>query len=133
MDLKGYTQISDLDQSGALDAQRDALIAAGVHPREICSDVVSAAWEHRPNLDTCLKMLRSGDVLVVCSLDHLAHNLRHLVKIVNFLAERDVGLRVLKGRGIAIDTTSVNGEMILAIFAALAECEREIVSASSPE
>jgi DNA invertase Pin-like site-specific DNA recombinase len=42
---------------------------------------------------------------VVWKLDRLGRNLRHLVNVVHDLTERGIGLRVLTGQGVAIDTT----------------------------
>ena len=43
------------------------------------------------------------------------------------LAEREVGLRVLTGKGAAIDTGTASGRLVFGIFAALAEFERELI------
>jgi DNA invertase Pin-like site-specific DNA recombinase len=42
--------------------------------------------------------------------------------------ERGVGLRVLTGQGSAVDTTRADGRLIFAVFAALAEFERGVIS-----
>jgi DNA invertase Pin-like site-specific DNA recombinase len=82
----------------------------------------------RPQLAACLKALRHGDTLVVWKLDRLGRDLRHLVNIVHDLTERGIGLKVLTGQGAAIDTTTASGKLVLGIFAALAEFERELIS-----
>ena len=43
------------------------------------------------------------------------------------LTKRGVGLKVLAGEGASIDTTTANGRLIFAIFAGLAEFERELI------
>ena len=58
-----------------------------------------------PGLDSCLRALRKGDVLVVWKLDRLDRNLAHRVHTVQDLSARGVGLRVLAGQGAQIDTT----------------------------
>jgi DNA invertase Pin-like site-specific DNA recombinase len=125
--LVGYMRVSKADGSQVLDLQRDALVAAGVHERNIYSDTASGRKDDRPGLDSCLKALRPGDALVVWKLDRLGRNLRHLVNVVHDLTERNVGLRVLTGQGAAIDTTSAAGKLVFGIFAALAEFERELI------
>jgi DNA invertase Pin-like site-specific DNA recombinase len=65
---------------------------------------------------------------VVWKLDRLGRDLRHLVNIVGDLTQRGVGLKVLTGQGAAIDTTTASGKLVLGIFAALAEYERELIS-----
>ena len=74
-----------------------------------------------------LKAARQGDVIVVWRLDRLGRNLRHLVNLVQDLNDRDIGIRVLAGQGASIDTTTPSGKLVFALFAALAEFERELI------
>ena len=69
----------------------------------------------------------AGDVLVVWKLDRLGRTLTHLVNAARDLSDRDVGLRVLTGKGAQIDTTTSSGRMIFGIFATLAEFERDLI------
>lgn len=128
MALIGYMRVSKTDGSQSTDLQRDALLAAGVDPGHLYEDRASGKKEDRPQLDACLKALRSGDTLLVWKLDRLGRNLRHLVNIVHDLTAREIGLKVLTGQGAAIDTTSAQGKLVFGIFAALAEFERELIS-----
>jgi DNA invertase Pin-like site-specific DNA recombinase len=57
-----------------------------------------------------------------------SHGPRSLVNTVYALSARGVGLKVLTGRGAAIDTTTAAGELVFGIFGALAEFEREPIS-----
>ena len=68
--------------------------------------------DDRPGLDSCLRALRKGDVLVVWKLDRLGRNLAHLVNTVQDLSARGVGLRVLAGDGAQIDTTTAAGRLV---------------------
>ncbi len=81
----------------------------------------------RPGLDSCLRALRKGDVLVVWKLGRLGRNLAHLINTVQVLSARGVGLRVLAGQGAQIDTTTAAGRLVFGIFAAPAEFERELI------
>ena len=89
-------------------------------------DLASGVRDDRPGLDSCLRALRKGDVLVVWKVDRLGRNLAHLVNTVQDLSTRGVGLRVLAGQGAQIDTTAA-GRLVFGIFAALAEFERELI------
>ena len=102
--LIGYARVSKTDGSQSLDLQRDALRAAGVDAVNLYHDFASGLRDDRPGLDSCLRALREGDVLVVWKLDRLGRNLAHLVNTVQGLSARVVGLRVLAGDGAQIDT-----------------------------
>ena len=122
-----YARISKADGSQVHDLQRDALVAANVDPEHIYEDAASGRLDKRPGLDACLKALRRDDTLVIWKLDRLGRDLRHLVNTVGDLTKRGIGLKVLAGEGASIDTTTANGRMIFAIFAGLAEFERELI------
>jgi DNA invertase Pin-like site-specific DNA recombinase len=49
------------------------------------------------------------------------------VNLVGDLTAREVGLKVLAGEAASIDTTTANGRLVFAIFAGLAEFERELI------
>ena len=125
--LIGYMRVSKADGSQALDLQRDALLAAGVKPGRLYEDHASGKRDNRPGLEACLKALRKGDALVAWKLDRLGRDLRHLVNLVHDLTGRGIGLKILAGQGAQLDTTTANGRLVFAIFAALAEFERALI------
>ena len=93
----------------------------------IYEDQASGQREDRPGLAALLKAAGQGNVIVVWRLDRLGRDLRHLVNLVQDLKDRDIGIRVLAGQGASIDATMASGELVFAIFAALAEFERELI------
>ena len=125
--LIGYARVSKADGSQSLDLQRDALQAVGVEAGHVYHDCASGVRDDRQGLDSCLRALRTGDVLVVWKLDRLGRTLANLVNTVQDLSTRGVGLRVLTGQGAQIDTTAAAGRLVFGIFAALAEFERELI------
>ncbi|MCB0927266.1 MAG: recombinase family protein [Mycobacterium sp.] len=119
--LIGYARVSTAEQDPAL--QLDALESAGAQ-RIYTDHGVSGSVASRPELDRCLDALREGDTLVVWRLDRLARSLRNLLDLVETLSKRGVHLRSLTE---SIDTGSASGRMILSVFGALAEFERELI------
>jgi DNA invertase Pin-like site-specific DNA recombinase len=119
MALLGYARVSTSDQSPA--GQLDALRAASCG--RVWTDVASGARTRRPALEELLAAAAAGDTLVVCRLDRLGRSLPHLLRLVEDLAAKDVGLRSLAEQ---IDTTSATGRLVLHVFGALAEFERGI-------
>ena len=122
--LTGYARTSTADQTAGLDAQLEALKAAGCE--RIFKEHASGA-KQRDQLDEALRFLRDGDTLVVTKMDRLARDLRSLLDIVKDLEDRGIGLRILDFAGEAINTRSATGKLQLAMFAAFAEFERTMM------
>lgn len=126
--LVGYARVSKDDGSQVLDPQKDALLASGISFDSIYEDYVSGKSDDRPGLNACLKALRKGDTLVVWKLDRLGRDLKHLLTIIDDLEKREVGIKVITGHGVNIDTTTPNGKLVFGIFASIAEYERTLIS-----
>jgi DNA invertase Pin-like site-specific DNA recombinase len=125
--LVGYVRVSKNDGTQTLSPQLDAMLEAGVESNRIYEDLASGRKDDRPGLSACLKALQPGNTLVVWKLDRLGRDLKHLVKTLDDLRSRNVGLKVLAGAGAQIDTTTSNGRLFFGIFAVLAEFERELI------
>lgn len=116
----GYARVSTDDQY--LDLQRDALQKADC--ALIYAETASGRNAQRPQLEQCMKALRSGDTLVVWRLDRLGRSLQDLVKIVDSLERRGVHFESL---GEKIETGTATGKLQFHVFAALAEFERSLI------
>jgi DNA invertase Pin-like site-specific DNA recombinase len=119
----GYARVSTDEQN--LDLQRQALTAAGCEI--IFEDQASGALNCRKGLAEAIAHCAAGDVLMVWKLDRLSRSLLDLVNLIEDMKAKGVGLKVLTGQGASIDTTKPEGRMIFAVFAALAEFERELI------
>src|SRR5450631_3589294 len=97
----GYGRVSTRDQHLDLEAQHDALTAAGCE--QVYVDVASGKLTARPELDKTLACLREGDTLVITRLDRLGRSLPHLLEVSAELRERNVDLIVLQQQ---IDTST---------------------------
>lgn len=118
--LIGYARVSTLDQS--LDLQVRAL--TGVGCERIFTEKASGAQKDRPELLAALSFARADDTIAVWKLDRLARSLKQLVDTVGDLKERRIGLRSLTEN---LDTSTATGNLILHVFAALAEFERALI------
>ncbi len=116
----GYARVSTQDQRSEL--QLDALAVAGCE--QVFHEKISGKDKDRPELETCLKVVRQGDTLVVWRLDRLGRSLKDLVEIVHALQERGIGFQSLTEN---IDTTNAGGKLVFHVFAALAEFERSLI------
>ena len=116
----GYARVSTHDQN--LDSQLDALQKADCE--QIFQEKITGKTKDRPELISCLKAIRKGDVLIVWKLDRLARSLKDLVEIITDLNQREIGFKSLTE---AIDTTSATGRLVFHIFGALAEFEHSLI------
>ena len=124
--LLGLARVSTREQDPT--RQIDALKAAGCE-RVWVEHGVGGTRAKRPELDDLLSHARAGDTIVVTELSRLGRTVRRLVELVDDLAKRGVGVRSLTQ---AIDTTPGKADggvskLLLAVFAALAEIEREVL------
>jgi DNA invertase Pin-like site-specific DNA recombinase len=122
--LVGYARTSTIEQQAGLEAQQRDLRTAGC--RKIFSEQTSSVGP-RPHLDAALDYCRDGDTLVVAKLDRLARSARHLSELVDQLEAKGVALRILDFSGSAVDTRGATGRLMLNMFAAMAQFEREMM------
>lgn len=123
--LIGYARTSTAEQVAGLQAQlRDLKTVAGCS--KVYEEQVSSVGQ-RGQLDAALDFVREGDTLVVTKLDRLARSTSHLLSLVEYLDGKGVALRILDFGGGEVDTKSPSGKMLLTVFAAMAQFEREIM------
>jgi DNA invertase Pin-like site-specific DNA recombinase len=120
----GYARVSTHDQQAGLDAQIRDLRAIGAE--EIFTEQVSALGQ-RDRLNEALRFVRRGDTLAVCKPDRLARSTTDLLRIVEDLDRRGVGLVMLSMGGQKIDTRSPTGKLMITMLAAIAEFERGLL------
>jgi DNA invertase Pin-like site-specific DNA recombinase len=121
--LVGYMRVSSDTDRQTTALQRDALLAAGVDPRQLFTDKASGARDDRPGLQQALAYVHPGDCLIVWKLDRLGRSLPHLLQIVLTLQTRGVAFRSLTEQ---MDTTTPQGTFLFSLFGALAQYERAL-------
>ena len=115
----GYARVSTQDQN--LDLQTDELTKLGC--QKIYQEKVSSGKE-RPQLMKMIENLREGDSVMVWKLDRLARSLKELINLVEILRVKKVNFTSVKD---SIDTSTVQGRLLLNIFGSLAEFERDTI------
>lgn len=126
----GYARVSSTEQS--LNRQLDALIDFGISERDIITDKESGKTLERAGYQGLKTMLRSGDTLVVTSLDRLSRKKTHILKELNYFKSHNIRLIVVD-----LPTTTVNlpegqkwilemvNNILIEVIASMAEQERE--------
>jgi DNA invertase Pin-like site-specific DNA recombinase len=126
--LQGYCRVSTGEKNP--DAQQDALIRAGVDPAHLYIDHTSGAKSSRPRWDELHRALRDGDVLVATRLDRVGRSTTHLVGLLDELGKRGVAFRFLEQ---GIDTITSEGRLMYRMLAAIAEFQRDLITANTRE
>jgi DNA invertase Pin-like site-specific DNA recombinase len=89
---------------------------------KVFSEKLSGKDTNRPQFQEMLSFLREGDTLYVESFSRLSRSTRDLLYTVNRLSENKVNLVSDKEK---IDTTTPQGRLVMTVFAAIYEFERE--------
>jgi len=116
----GYIRVSSADQNPARQLDHTLVDRTFL-------DHASGKDVKRPQLDVLLDYARSGDTVVVHSMDRLARNLDDLRRIVQALTRRGVGVEFVKEQ---LTFTGEDGPMatlLLSVMGAFAEFERALL------
>lgn len=90
----GYARVSSNEQN--LDRQIEALHKMGVADREIIVDKTSGKTLDRPGYQALREqLLRSGDTLVVKSLDRLSRNKQHIRQELEYFRAQHIRVMVM--------------------------------------
>lgn len=116
----GYVRVSSEDQNP--DRQLD-----GQQLDRLFTDKVSGRSINRPALSECLKYIRSGDILVVHSMDRLARNLDDLRSIVKSLTDQQIRVEFIKESLTFTGEDSPMSTLLLSVMGAFAEFERSLI------
>jgi len=122
--LVGYARTSTIEQKAGLDAQIRDLKQVSVE--KLFTEQVSSIGQ-REQLDAALNYVREQDTLVVTKLDRLARSTMNLLQIVELLDIKGAGLRILDFGGGEVNTKSPNGKLMLTMFSAFGQFERELM------
>src|SRR5215210_7935729 len=116
----GYIRVLSFDQQ--VDRQLD-----GIALDQIFTDKASGKDTNRPQLELMLRFARTGDTVVVLSMDRLARNLDDLRRIVHILTGKGVRIEFVKEQLTFTGEDSPMANLLLSVMGAFAEFERALM------
>src|SRR5215213_2002507 len=116
----GYIRVSTLDQQ--TERQVD-----GIALDQTFTDKASGKDTNRPQLELMLRFARTGDTVIVHSMDRLARNLDDLRRIVHILTGKGVRIEFVKEQLSFTGEDSPMASLLLSVMGAFAEFERALI------
>lgn len=119
--IVAYVRVSSVDQN------TDRQTFDGVLVDKTFTDKCSGGTRNRPALTEMLEYVREGDTIVCHSIDRLARDLQDLMRLVQTLTGRGVGVRFIKEALTFTGDESPMQIMILQVMGSFAQFERSII------
>src|SRR5688572_4029794 len=116
----GYIRVSTLDQH--TERQLD-----GIEVDKTFTDKASGKDTKRPQLELLMSFVRSGDTVIVHSMDRLARNVDDLRRIVQTLTSRGVHIEFLKEHLTFTGEDSPMSKLMLSVLGAIHEFDRALI------
>ena len=116
----GYIRVSTLDQHEERQLE-------GIEVDKTFTDKASGKDTKRPQLEILMSFVRTGDTVVVHSMDRLARNLDDLRRIVQTLTGRGVRIEFVKEHLAFTGEDSPMSHLMLSVMGAFAEFERALI------
>ena len=116
----GYVRVSTFDQNPERQLE-------GTPVTRIFTDKASGKDTQRPQLEALLGFARTGDTVVVHSMDRLARNLDDLRRIVRTLTQRGISIEFVKEHLCFTGEDSPMANLMLSVMGAFAEFERSLI------
>lgn len=116
----GYARVSTRQQ----DLARQLDLLENYNCNEILTEKITGTKSNRPELNRLKDKLRPGDVVVVESFSRLGRSTKDLIDLVNYFEENNVKLISVKEN---FDTTTPQGRLMMTVFQAFSQFERDLI------
>lgn len=117
-----YQRVSTTKQNEA--RQEYVLEKQGIKADEVFTEKVTGKHADRPKLQELMLKVKKGDVVYAESISRMARNLKDAIEIMEYFIDRGVRVMILKE---GIDTKTGTYKLLVGIFGAIAEMERETI------
>ena len=116
----GYARVSTQQQE--LNRQIDLL--KNENCNEILTEKITGTKASRPELERLKDKLRPGDTVIVESFSRLGRSTKDLIDLVNYFEKNNIKLISIKEN---FDTTTPQGRLMMTVFQAFSQFERDLI------
>jgi len=136
MTAYGYTRISSYDSENSIDTHTTALKTEcdkrGLGPLIMLSEPpktsgVSTRFRNREAGRTLLYKIKKGDTVLVTCIDRLGRDIADILDTIGRLRKKEANIVILEFMGMPLDLSTPMGRVIIAIRAAFAEMEANLI------
>jgi DNA invertase Pin-like site-specific DNA recombinase len=124
--IYGYARVSTQQQ----DLNRQIDMLKKYQCMEILTEKMSGVKTDRPELNRLKDKIRPGDTVIVESFSRLGRSTKDLIELVEFFENKNVKLISLKEN---FDTHTPQGKLMLTVFHAFSQFERELIAQRTKE
>lgn len=117
-----YQRVSTKKQSN--ERQEFVFEQHGIKANKSYKDKMTGTKKDRPELNKLKLDVKQGDIIYVESISRLGRNLKDTIEILEYFIGKGVRVVILKE---GIDTTTSTYKLLLGIFGAIAEMERDTI------
>ena len=116
----GYARVSTRSQE--LNRQLDILEKYNCN--KIFTEKITGTKANRPELNKLKESIRKGDTIIIESWSRLGRSTKDLINLMDFFSENEVNVISHKEQ---FDTSTAQGKLMLTVFQAFAEFERDLI------
>lgn len=116
----GYARVSTKGQ----DLARQLDLLKEQNCDEILTEKISGTKADRPELNRLKDKARSGDVIIIESFSRLGRSTKDLIELINYFQDQEISVISLKEN---FDTTTPQGTLMMTVFQAFSQFERDII------
>lgn len=118
--IYGYARVSTKQQ----DLSRQLDLLSHYNCIEILTEKITGSKADRPELIRLKDKVRPGDTLIIESFSRLGRSTKDLIEIVEYFENKDVKLISIKEN---FDTNTPQGKLMITVFQAFSQFERDII------
>jgi len=122
----GYARVSTQQQ----DLIRQLDMLKQFNCTEVLTEKISGVKADRPELNRLKDKVRPGDSIVIESFSRLGRSTRDLIELVEYFENKGVKLISLKEN---FDTATPQGKLMLTVFQAFSQFERDLIAQRTKE